>query len=766
MPFQTASALFAPGSAARVRAASSQPDECSQTMPSHAMISLRSIVPGAATAALLLMPLGVRGATPAAPPVAAIKPVVDDYFGFKVTDNYRWFENDQDPAFVSWLKGEADYAQAVLATIPGRDELQARVQQLSDSTVSVPSVEVAGGRYFYLKAAPGDDNRKLYVREAAPGSPERLLVDPTKLTAAGQHYSIDYFVPSPDGKKLAYALSPGGGEQSVLHVLSADDGKDLGESIDRTELANPVWSADNRGFYYNRLQKLAPDQPPTDKYLNSHACYHLLGSDADKDEVLLGKGLNPGVEILETDTPVVEVSPASPFAFGVLAHGVLNEQTIYVAPIAELAGVKTPWKKLVDVAAGVTGFDVHGDTAYLLSHHDASNFKVISVDLKTLDVAQARVIVPPGSSVVKGIAVARDALYVQTLESGLGRLERVPFDGTEAGKPAPLSLPFEGAINGLAADPDRPGVTFSLEGWVHSKAYFSYEPQSGKSADTGLAPASPVDFSGYEARELTYKAPDGVMVPLSLITKKGLPLDGNAPALLYAYGAYGITIDPTFNPALLAWLERGGIFAVAHVRGGGELGEDWHLAGMKLNKENTIRDYIAAGQWLVDNKYTSPAKLGGRGGSAGGITMGGAITQAPSLFAAIISEVGAHNSLRDEFSPNGPPNIPEFGSVKDLEGYKALAGMDTYEAVKKGVAYPAVMLVTGVNDPRVPVWEPAKMTAALQADSSSGKPIIFRVDYDAGHGIGSTKSQTNAKVADEYAFLLWQFGEPGFQPKK
>jgi prolyl oligopeptidase len=733
-----------------------------QNDPVTSMISLRTIL-CTSIVALLAVPFFGHGATP---PVAPVKPVVDDYFGHKVTDNYRWFENDEDPAFVSWLKGEADYAQQVLATIPGRAALRTRVQELSDSTVSVSEVETDGGRYFYLKAAPGDDNRKLYVRDTAPGSPERLLVDPTRLGTASLHYSIDYFAVSTDGRKVAYAVSPGGGEQSVLHVLSADDGKDLGESIDRTEEADPVWSADNRGFYYNRLQKLAPGQTQTDKYLNSRAYYHRLGTDPDKDEVLLGKGLNPGVEILETDTPIVAVTPASPYAFGVLQHGVLNEQTIYVAPITQLAGLKTPWKKLVDVADAVTNFDLRGDTAYLLSHHDASNFKVLGVDLKTGDVAGAKVVVPPGSSVVKGLAVAKDALYVETLESGLGRLERVPFDGADAGKVEAVALPFEGASNSLEVDPDRPGATYSLEGWVHAKTYFAYDPQTGQSSDTGISPPSPVDFSAYEAKELQYKAPDGTLIPLSLITKKAMPLNGDAPTLLYAYGSYGITIDPTFNPVLLAWLERGGIFAVAHVRGGGELGEDWHLAGKMLNKENTIRDYIAAGQWLVDNKYTSPARLGGRGGSAGGITMGGAITQAPRLFAAIISEVGAHDTLRDEFSPNGPPNIPEFGSVKTLEGYQALAAIDTYQAVKKDVAYPAVMLVTGVNDPRVPVWEPAKMTAALQADSSSGKPVIFRVDYDAGHGIGSTKSQTNAKVADEYAFLLWQFGEPDFQPKK
>ena len=716
--------------------------------------------------ALFLAPFAVHAADRAKPPVAQVKPVVDDYFGVKVTDPYRWFEDDKAPAFVSWLKAEANYAGGVLAAIPGRDAMRARVQQLSDSTVSVPSMEVEANRYFYLKIEPGENNRKLYVRDAAPGSAERLLVDPTKLGTAHRHFSIDYFAPSPDGKKVAYAVSPGGSEESVLHVVSADDGKDMGESIDRTNLANPAWTADSSGFYYNRLQKLAPGQPQLAKYLDSRAYYHPLGADPGNDEVLLGRGLTPGVQIDETDTPYVAVSPASPWAVALIAHGVLNEQTLYVAPIDLLAGVKTAWKKFVDLPDAVTAFDVRGDTAYLLTHRDASNFKVLKASLNTADMTKAEVVVPPSQSVITHLGVAKDGLYVQTLDSGLGRLERMPFEGSDAGKPEPLAMPFDGSIAVLSVDPLVPGATFSLEGWIRSRAYFTYDPSTGKSADTALAPPSPVDFSAYEAREIKIKAPDGAMIPLSLITKKNMALNGDAPALVFAYGSYGISIDPTFGPQILAWLEKGGIFAIAHVRGGGELGEDWHLAGQKLNKENTIKDFIAAGQWLVDNKYTSAAKLGGRGGSAGGITMGGAITQAPNLFAAIISEVGVHDTVRSEFSPNGPPNIPEFGSVKDLEGFKALYAMDTFLAVKDGTAYPAVMLVTGVNDPRVPVWQPAKMTARLQAATSSSKPVILRVDYDAGHGIGSTKSQTNAKTGDEYAFLLWQFGVPGFQPAK
>ena len=353
---------------------------------------------------------------------------------------------------------------------------------------------------------------------------------------------------------------------------------------------------------------------------------------------------------------------------------------------------------------------------------------------------------------------------MQTLDGGLSRLARIPFEGEQAGKMLPLPMPFEGAVNALAADPLTPGITFSLEGWVHSEAILAYDPAAAKTSDTGLVPPSPVDFSAYEPREFKIRSDDGVQIPLSLITKKNQPLNDNTPTLLAAYGANGANIYPAFTPQALAWLERGGIIAVAHVRGGGELGEDWHLAGQKLHKENSVRDFITAGQWLVDKKYTSPARLGGKGAGAGGIVVGGTLTRRPDLFAAIISEAGWFNMLRAEFSPTGPANIRSSVRSRSQTDSRR-SPVDAYHAVKDGVAYPAVLLTAGVNDPRVPVWQSAKMAARLQAASRSGKPVLLRVDDGAGHG-GATKAQAAAKTADEYAFLLWQFGLPDFQPPR
>ena len=274
---------------------------------------------------------------------------------------------------------------------------------------------------------------------------------------------------------------------------------------------------------------------------------------------------------------------------------------------------------------------------------------------------------------------------------------------------------------------------------------------------------APDDLTSVEVEARSY---DGTMIPLSIVYKQGTRLDGTNPTLLWGYGAYGFSQDPSYDPLLLAWIGHGGVFAVAHVRGGGEFGYEWYQAGYKLTKPNTWKDFIACAEYLVENKYTSPQRLAGIGGSAGGILIGRAITERPDLFGAAIAVVGCMDLLRMETTPNGVQNIPEFGTVKTKDGFKALYEMSSYDHVKDGTKYPAVMLMTGINDPRVEPWQSAKMAARLQAATTSGKPVLLRVDYEAGHGVGSTKKQTEEQLADRWTFLLWQFGLPEFQPPR
>ncbi len=688
--------------------------------------------------------------------------VTEEYFGTQVVDPYRWLEKTSDPEVVRWMKAQNDYAREALAKIPGRDNLLERVKALDNAGSVVYNLQVWGGHYFYLKAEAGSDNRRLYVRDVVDAS-ERLLVDPEKLTTSdGKHFSIDYFQPSLDGKYVAYGISPGGSEDSVLHILEASSGKVLPDVIDRAQFGQPSWLPDGKSFFIPRLQRLGPDAPPTAKYQKVRVYRHTLGSDPEKDPQVFGYGMGEGVKVLDDDFSAIVYSPAAPKAMvGLVVHGVKNEKDFYVAPFEDTPTASTVWKKVADDSADITGFDVHGDDLFLLSHKDASRYKVVRTSLSHPDLAKAVSVVPPSDVVVVNIAAAADGLYVQDLDGGIGRLRRLPYG---AGEPASVKLPFDGAIQSLFTHPSEAGAWLELTSWTKSPLWYALSA-NGTAHDTHIVPPSPVDFSKIESEEVKAKGADGTMVPLSIIHQKGIVADGSRPMWLEGYGSYGITLDPTFRPTMLAFLEQGGIFAVAHVRGGGEYGEDWHNGGRLLTKQHTIDDFLACAQYLIDNKYTSTTKLAGEGTSAGGITIGGAITQRPDLFAAALIRVGDSDTLRSELMESGPANIPEFGTVKQPEGFKALLAMDAYQHVKANIAYPAVLLTTGVNDPRVAPWQAAKMTARLQASTNSGKPVLMRVDYDAGHGMGSTKSQRDAEFADEVAFLFWQFGLPAIQPK-
>jgi prolyl oligopeptidase len=700
------------------------------------------------------------GSVAPAPPNTPTRAVTDSYFGMNIDDPYRWLEDLKSPEVSAWMKAQNDYTHAVLGRIPGRDKLRARIAELDNAGVQVNGLQSFGGRLFYLKRTPGDDNRKLYVRDGAGGA-ERLLINPEALTANGVHFSIDYYQASRDGKLVAVGISPGGSENSVLRVLDVDSGKELGDRIDRTQFGAVFWLPDNRSFFYNRLQKVAPGEPRTKYYLNSRGYLHHLGDDPDKDVAVFGNGISSAATIKDIDFPFVALPAGSHYALGVVAHGVQNETTIYIAPLDQVRDANVAWRKICDIPDDVTGFDIHGDQGFFVTHHEASRFKVVRFDLKTGDASHSAVVIPPSDAVITNISAAQDALYVQKLDGGLGRLWRMPFDGSGATE---IALPFDGAIQEVFTNPTEAGAFVRLAGWTHSSVFYHYEASTSTLADTKIIPPSPVDFSSITSEEVKAKASDGTMVPLSIVHQKDLKMDGSHPTLLHGYGSYGITYDPGFDPTSLAWLERGGVIAFAHVRGGGEYGEDWHNGGRKATKENTISDFISCAQYLIAKGYTSPSHLAGEGTSAGGITIGGAITERPDLFGAALDNVGMSDDLRAELQINGPANIPEFGTVKNEEDFRHLLAISAYHRLKEHTAYPAVLLTTGVNDPRVDPWQMNKMTARLQADTSSGKPVLLRVDYDAGHGgIGATKTQHTALLTDQFSFLLWQLGDPEFQ---
>ena len=737
-------------------------------------------------AACIALALVGQAGLAANPPETRIEPVTDTYFGTTIVDPYRWLENLQAPDVRDWFTAQNDYARSVLDTLPARTALRDRIAALSSTDERVHNVQWGGDLLFYEKRGPQEDRFKLYVRNGVDGA-ERLLVDPGKFDVDHQPAAINFYVPSPNGKRVAFGISVGGSENATLRVIDVATGGAVGEPVPRMDIGDPVsWRIDGGALFYAQLNALKPGDDPIEKFRNGHV---YVRDFTGPDRVVFGQGVDPAIKLDPDDTVRVR-SYLSSFALAVVQHGNENEVTLYAAPLSKVGLPNAPWQRVATAADGVTGFDVRGEWIYLLTNAQAPRYRVVRWSLaggEPLALDRAEVVVPESNRVITGLSVAKEALYVQQMDGGYGRLLRLQFnvkvppakrsknaktrgEATAASLPktagvaraTEMALPFEGTIEERITDPMRAGALVRLASWTQAPAYFAVQPANGALTKLALQPPSRVDFSGIAATRIMAKSHDGVEVPVSIVYARNVARNGEAPLLLNAYGAYGLSEEPFFWPALLAWLERGGVFAVAHVRGGGEFGKAWHDSGRLANKPNTWLDAIAAAEALVRERWTSPAHLAISGGSAGGITVGGALVTRPDLFRAVVSQVGVHDLLRSELTANGPSNIPEFGTVTTEAGFRMLLAMSSYHQVKDGVAYPAALFTTGFNDPRVDSWEPAKMAARLQAVNGAkdgdGRPVLLRVDFAGGHGIGSTKRQAIEETADIFAFLLWQLG--------
>jgi prolyl oligopeptidase len=742
-------------------AQTSVPQEMKSPLPAgSASVSTPSPV-ASATAA----PSGM----PTKPPVPAPSPVTDTYFGTQVTDPYRYFEDLKNPQTQAFFKDQNDYANAVLARIPNRQKLFQLIKYLDNLGIAVGSVNRVNNLYFYDMTKPGWPTSRVFVRSAAAGTP-RLLINPDRfVTKPGEHQTIDFWVPSYDGKYVAFGVSPNGSEEDVTRVVRVSDGKMLSEAITRTRFGITGWDVDNKAFFYNRLPKLPPNAPPVETQLRPIVYRHVLGTNSSKDKPIFGINVNRGIPMAPTDIGEVTETPGSRYVVAFISHGVLNELTAYIETIDQLKSGRPAWRKIFDVTDDVTGAAAQGDILYLLTHKNAPNFKIVALDMAhpTL-LSRDKLVVPTTShGVVETLSTSRDGLYVQARDGGIGQVFRVRVraDGTPVGRDY-VKLPYEGNVVALTTDPRIDGATFGLTAWTKTLLFYATRPNL-TTFNTKLKPPYPISASEYESVEAKARSADGTMVPISIIFHKGIKLDGSHNAYLMGYGSYGVTITPYFDATRLAWLEHDGVYAVCHPRGGGWYGDAWHRAGMISTKQHTVQDFIACGRYLVEKGYTSSSKLAGEGTSAGGITIGDAIVQAPKLFAAALDIDGVTDALRSEFEPNGPANIPEFGSVKTKSGFEALYKMDAYLHVKDGTPYPAVFINTGMNDPRVSPAEAAKFAARLQAATSSGRPVLLHVNYAEGHGmLGASREQSERLLADEFAFLLWQLGDPRFQPSK
>ncbi|MFO0906595.1 MAG: prolyl oligopeptidase family serine peptidase [Pirellulales bacterium] len=713
------------------------------------------------------------GAAPASsrvPPSAPVKVVADVYHGTTITDSYRYMEEFQSEEVQAWVKAQADAARHTLHSLSSRDALLARIVELdAGAPYAVFGVErQPNGDLFYFKQSAGENVAKIYLRDAASGR-ERMLIDPETFPKVdpNAHSAISFFEVSPDGAKLLYGFAASGSEQTTLKVYDLSSSSDLPIAIDRieAEYAQPCWLPDSQSFVYSRRRLLPADAPAADGYKYTQAFRHRLGSDVESDELIFADGAAGSPKMDEMDFPAVIITSGSPWAIGQVKHGDETDLSLYAAPVANLGRADIRWTKVCGRKDLATEFVVHGESIYLMTAHQAPRFQVVRLPLANPDFAAATVVVPPGRQVVQSLSAARDALYVGVMDGVPRRILRVPYEspGDSTTVPLPAGEPSGGVA---AASTDVDGVMIKTESWTRAGRLYHYSPQDNQLSDARLSPTGKFDSPDFiTSREVLVASHDGVEVPLSIIHRADIRLDGTNPTLLSGYGAYGFTSPMRYSATMLAWLERGGVLAIAHVRGGGAFGKEWHHAGRKLTKPNTWKDFIACAEHLVKSGYTSPQRLAGQGGSAGGILVGRSITERPDLFAAAHVSVGCTEMLRFETTMNGPPNVPEFGTVKKPDEFQALLAMSTFHQIVDGTKYPAILLTHGINDPRVEPWLSAKTTARFQAATASGRPVLFRVDYHAGHGIGSTKRQRHEEQADVWSFLLWQFGDAAFAPR-
>lgn len=693
-------------------------------------------------------------------------PVVDTYWGEKVEDPYRCLENTADPAVQAYMRAQADATQQILARIPGREALLRRIQEI-DAEVPANVTDVnrdRRGRLFYEKRLASDNQYKLVMRQGFDGA-EKVLVDPEALAkATGKPHAIGSYANSRDGAHVAYSVSAGGAEIGSLHVIDTATGQEVMPAIDRIRGGSASWVEDGSAFFYSRL---APDwdkRPRAERFLDNTVYLRRLAAPS-ADVAVFGPTVHPELGLARSDSAAVFVPDGQTLGFALVYHGVSRYRSLYVSDKAALLAGKPSWRKVFDGTAQVGQVAVHGRWAYLRSAQGAPRYQVLRLRLPEADFARAETVVAGGPDVITGIAAAPEGLYMTRREGAVQKLFRIAHGAARDALPEPIALPFEGSVAIADVDAAVPGVVLRLAGWTRGPRHYFVGPDDRSARALDLAPPGRFDqLDGITAREVKVKSHDGVEVPVSIVARRDLKLDGSNPTLLYGYAAYGTVEDPGLNPRTLAWLEQGGVFVICHARGGGILGDEWHKAGHKTTKFNTWRDGIATAEWLIAQGYTSRAKLSVYGGSAGGIFVGRVVTERPDLFASASIGVGNLDQIRSETRANGAGNIPEYGTVKVEAEYRALKHNSTYEHIRPGTTYPALLFEHGVNDTRVDVWMSTKAATRFAAAAPDGKPVLMRLEYDAGHGVGSTRTQAQQRTADRWAFFLWHAGVPGFQP--
>jgi prolyl oligopeptidase len=719
-----------------------------------------------ALSTLLASTLIAHPAQAAPPPVAEVRNVPTTLHGSTVNDPYRWLEDAKSPTAQSWMRSQGDATRTVLDRIDGRDAIAQRLQELSraegDAVRGV--VRMPGDRYFYLVRKVGERQFKLVRREGVDGA-EQVLVNPEDAARrTGVPHAVNFFMPSWDGRHLAYGMSAGGSEDASLHVIEVASGKTVGAPIRHVFNTDIHWLPDSRSFTFTQLAQLKPGAPETDTYKDARVMWLRLGG---KPRPVFGPTVTRQLGLERLDVGEIITAPDSRWMVARTTDTTVPEGKMFFAPLATLGQAKTPWQRVASEADKVVSAQLQGDNLVVLLQAGAPRRKLVALDLRqagqaglasaTLRVAE------PKDGVLEGFALTPGGLVTE-LRQGTNLVLRRHDGGDTVGRTLPA--PAAGTA-WLASAPahDTQALLYSFSGWTEPSRLYRLDGDLSVAVALGRR-AVPPGLPDVQVTEVQVPSHDGVLVPMTILHRKGLAQDGRNAVLLEGYGSYGFSTSAFFSIANMVWIERGGVLAFLNPRGSGVYGDEWHRAGFKTTKPNTWKDGIAAAKYLIAKGYGSAKTMGISGTSAGGIFVGRATTEAPELFAAAIYNVGSLDTVRGEETANGATNVSEFGTVKDPAEFKALLEMSTYHAIKDGTAYPGVLLVHGMNDPRVEVWNSAKTAARLQAAQAANpdaRPALLRLDMQAGHGVGSTLTQRQAQEADVQSFLLWQMGKLGLK---
>ena len=679
-------------------------------------------------------------------PATPKKPVFETYHGEKVQDDYEWLENWEDPAVKAWSDAQNARARAFLDTLPGRRQIRDRLASLrSDTSVAYFAPQYRPGAVFFLKSQPPKQQPFLVSLNAnLTAASERVIVDPNVLDAKGLT-AIDFYVLSPDSRYVAVSMSEGGTENGIAHVYDVQSGKALPDFIPRvnggTAGGSVAWNGDASGFYYTRYPRRG-ERPATDLDFFQQIYFHKLGTPESQDAYVLGKDFPRIAEIQ------LRTSADGHYILATVANGDGGEfEHFLLSPDGK-------WTQLTHFSDRITQAVFGKDQAiYAISESSSPRGTVLRLPLAHPALADANTVVPAAEDVIEDILPTAHRLYVLGNWGGPSDIRVFDLQGHEQSR-----IPVEpiSAAYGLFALVDD-DVMYQSNSYLNPPAWFRFDSASGKAERTTLFMKPVADFSDAEVIREFATSKDGTKVPINIIRRKNTRLDGSNPTLLTGYGGFRVTINPSYNVNVRVWLDQGGVFAEANLRGGREYGDDWHRAGMLTKKQNVFDDFAACAEYLSKSGYTNPSKLAIEGGSNGGLLMGAALTQHPKLFRAVASSVGIYDMLRNELSPNAVFNVTEYGSVKDAAQFQALYSYSPYHHVADATPYPAVLFLTGANDPRVNPMHSRKMTARLQAAASSGLPILLRTSSNTGH-INASLNERIERNADIYAFLLHELG--------